>query len=56
MLTCIICVAVLFYIFKTAGYAAYAFKEKNIEGGVSVLLLSAGLAAVFIETVVYIFK
>lgn len=56
MLQYIICIVVLFYIFKTTSYAVYVFKEKNIAGGISVLLLNLGLAIIFIGTVIYIFK
>ena len=47
---------ILFFLIRSAGYAVYTFKDKNIIGGISVLFLSMGILVLFIASILNILK
>jgi hypothetical protein len=56
MIRILIGIIVLFYTIRVVSYGIYTFKDKNIAGGISVMVLSLMTFSVFIATIIDILK
>lgn len=56
MIRALISIVILFYTIRVVSYGIYTFKDRNISGGISLMVLGAAVFSVFALSLIDIFK